>query len=209
MKKLILSVAAVGSLTVASYGQGVIYFDGSNNTSSSPTATSEGQVFLSGVLDKSTDINAELVYGTSAGNVSIANSVVTLLLSSSATQGNSTLGETLTGVGDITDFGTGVLFDASGTAYQFPTIASGTSVFFDVYAWTGNYSSYASALAAGNALTGSSGVFSEVLASATGTANDIEGMGALNLTSSAVPEPTTMALAGLGGLSLFFLRRKK
>jgi hypothetical protein len=209
MKKLILSVAAVGSLALTGFGQGVIYFDGSNNTSTSPTATSEGQVFLNGVLDTGTDINAELVYGTSSAAVSLANPVVTLLLSSSATQGNSTLGETLTGVGDVTDFGSGVLFDGSGTAYQFPTIASGTAVFFDVYGWTGNFSSYAAALASGTALTGSSGVFSEILASATGTANDIEGMGALNLTSTAVPEPTTMALAGLGGLSLFFLRRKK
>jgi len=205
MKKLILSTLAVGSLAVTSFGQGVIYFDGSNNSSTSPTATSEGQVFLNGVLDTTTDINAELVYGTSAGNVSIANSVVTLLLSSSATQGNSTLGETLSAAGDVTFF-PGQLYDNSGTAYQFPTIAAGTSVFFDVYGWTGNYSSYAAALA-GGALTGSSGVFSESLASATGTANDIEGMAALNL--QAVPEPTTMALAGLGGLSLFFLRRKK
>jgi len=47
-----------------------------------------------------------------------------------------------------------------------------------------------------------------------GTAAALTGWGALNQnlvlsSAAAVPEPTTMALAGLGSLSLFLLRRKK
>lgn len=205
MKKLILSAVAVGGLAMTSFGQGVIYFDGSNNTSTSPTATSEGQVFLNGVLDTGTDINVELLYGASA--TSVSSDCVTLLLSDSTTTENSAPGGLQPALGDITDYGSGVLFDASGVGYQLTGTSSGATEYFQVEAWTGNFSSYAAALSAGTGLFGSSSVFSEVLTSATGEANDIEGMSALNLTS--VPEPTTMALAGLGGLSLFLLRRKK
>jgi hypothetical protein len=207
MKKIILSAVAMGGLAMTSFGQGVIYFDGSNNTSTSPTATSEGQVFLNGVLDTSTDINVELLYGASA--TTVTSDCVTLLLSDSTGTENSAPGGLQPASGDVTDYGSGVLFDASGVGYQLTGTSSGATEFFQVLAWTGNFSSYAAALTAGTGQTGSSSVFSEILTSATGEANDIEGMSALDLTTSAVPEPTTMALAGLGGLSLFLLRRKK
>ena len=195
------------------FGQGVIYFDGSNNTSTSPTAPSEGSVFFQAtpqstpVLDTATDINVELLYGSSSSTVDSA--VVTLLLSSgSNTTTTSSVGSTQGAVGDITDFGTGQIYDVSGNGYQLLSTSSGATEYFEVLAWTGNYSTYQAAVAAGaGVLTGNSGVFSEVLTSNTGQANDIENMPALVLSS--VPEPGTMALAGLGSLSLFLLRRKK
>jgi len=208
MKKIILSAIVVAGFTTASFAQGYLNFDGSNNTSTSPTATSEGQVFINGQLDTATDINAELVYGATAGSVSLSDSVVTLLLSQATSTTTSAVGTTQSALGDITAFASGVLFDVSGNAYAVPGSTVGGTEYFQVYAWTGDYSTYAQALAAG-ADTATSDVFSEVLTSATGTETDIEGMSALNLTAAVTPEPTTMALAGLGGLSLLFLRRKK
>jgi len=214
MLKEIFCLVTVTGLTLDCGAQGVIYFNGSGNSSSSPTATSSGLVFLktSGppVIDASTDINVELAYGTSAANVSLANAVTTLLLSSSQTAGNGTLGETLAATGDISVFGGGHLFDPSGTAYHFPTMPAGTYVYFEVFAWTGNFSSYTAAEASGTALTGASGVFFEQLVAA-GALNNIYNMPALVLTRSAtpVPEPATTALVGLGGGALLGLRHLK
>jgi PEP-CTERM motif len=216
MKKLILSAIALTGLTVASFGQGVINFDGGNNTSTSPTATTEGSLFINGVLDTTTDVNATLLGGTSAGTLV---PIVTLLLSDT---GNPTVtslfGSTQPALGDITSIGGGNIWDNSGNAYQFsgnsgsPQIAAGITAFFEIEAWTGNYSTYAAAVASGLSTVyfGTSAVFTEPLASAAGTEQDLENAPALNLLAATpTPEPTTMALAGLGSLSLYLMRRKK
>jgi len=206
MQKIFISVMTVAGLTTHLGAQGLIYFDGTRNTSSSPTATSSGKVFLQSgavpVLDGNTDINVELAYGTSPKNVSLANAVTTLLLSSTKTAGNGTIGETLSATGDITAFGNGQLWDNSNTAYVIPNEPSGSLVYFEVFAWTGNFSSYTAAQASGTALTGASGVFAENLP------NIISGMPALVLKHSlvAVPEPSTGSMAGLGGIALLALR---
>jgi hypothetical protein len=213
-KSIFCSMIAVG-LALESGAQGLMFFDGSLNSSVSPTAASNGRVFLNTtgtpVLDAATDINVELAYGTTANNVNLANSITTLLLSSSQTAGNGTLGETLSALGDITTFGVGKLFDASGTGYTFPTISPTTPIYLEVFAWTGNFSSYTAAEASGTALVGVSGVFSEQLVASGNSKNTIQNMPALVLARSAapVPEPGTMALFGLGGLALFGFRRRK
>jgi hypothetical protein len=85
------------------------------------------------------------------------------------------------------------------------TTASGT-VYLDLYVWEGNtFSSYTAALA-GADYTGTSGVFSQASG---GGANPPPALIGLPDVLVSVPEPTTLALAALGGASLLMFRRKK
>jgi len=195
MKKLILSVSAIAGLSMSSFSQGVIYFDGSNNTSTSPTATSEGSVFIAGVLDTTTDINAQLLYSSTLGGTYAP--VVTLSLASA--NNTPAFGGTGAAAGDITFWGSGVLQDTTGSAYQIPLIGAGVTAYFEV---SGNVTINS------KVYSGITGPFSEVLTSATGQANDIQNMPALNLVTSAVPEPSTLAMAGVGLASMLIFRRK-
>jgi hypothetical protein len=204
MKKLILSVTAIAGFSLAGFAQGTITFDGSNNLNTSPAATSGGQVFIGGVLDSTIDINAELLGGTSAGSVTTP--IVTLLLSSSTIGSIGTPGQILSAGGDVTGNANGTFFDNNGLAYSVPGVAAGGTGYFVVEAWLGDYSSLAAAKAAG-ADTVTTAVFSEALVANTSPIPAvIDQMPALNLV--AVPEPSTLAMAGVGLASMLLFRRK-
>jgi hypothetical protein len=204
MKKLILSVTAVAGLSMASFAQGTITFDGSNNTSTSPTASSNGQVFINGVLDTSTDINAELLYSTT-GSGGVYTPVVTLLLSSINTSSSSAVGQTLPAAGDITFNGNGTFYDANGIVYSLPGTTAGGTAYFEVEAWLGNSSTWAGATTKNQANTIIP--FLETVNSSTSpNVSVVDQMPALNLT--AVPEPSTLAMAGVGLASMLIFRRR-
>jgi hypothetical protein len=203
MKKLILSVAALGTMSLSGFAQGITFSDFENAAGYGTT--------IAGAPNLTQDLNLELLYGTSAGNVTTP--VVTLLLSSSATpaDGNNVnvpLGETFTGAGDISAAG-GLLYDTTGSSYAVPA----GSVFFEVLAWSGNYGSYAAAEASGvtGVFGGASAVFPGSSPAAPATPNDIDGVGVINLTqvpTTVVPEPSTLAMAGVGLVSMLLMRRK-
>jgi len=204
MKKLILSVTAMAACSVGAYAQGTITFDGSNNTSTSPTATSNGQVFINGVLDTSTDINAELLYSSTLNGT--YSPVVTLLLSSGATASTPALGQISGAAGDVSGTG-GALLDLSGNTYQFsnPAIPALTTVYFEVEGWLGSSSTYPGS---GSGTYGATAPFTEVLSGANPPLANIQNMPALNLVTVAVPEPSTLAMAGVGLASMLIFRRK-
>jgi hypothetical protein len=206
MKKTIVAsilglAATVGVST--SYGQGNLVF-GNYNFSSTPNysapVTYNGQVVGS-------DFSAELLYSPSgaAGTFNVIPGTLTPFYG--------------TGLGDSADGGG--LFPASATqitsgqGYTAPSNGSALAAYFEVYAFnTAQVGSYA----AGN-IAGTSGV---VHFSTLATAFNLHLAGDMfadnsdvvtpltGFTVSAVPEPTTLALAGLGGLaSLIALRRKQ
>jgi len=194
MKKLIVSTLAVLGLAVSGYSQGVITFDASG--------VATPNVYINGVLDTATDINAELLANTGSGFFP----VVTLLLSdlSGDSAANVAIGATEPAAGDISSFG-GYLYDNNGNTYQFPTTASGTVVTFEVEGWLGG-NSYAGA----TQYAGVTASFTEALSATSSPINAaLPNMGILNLAPIASPEPTTFAIAGLGLASLLAIRRRK
>jgi len=197
MKKLILSVTAISAMSLSGFAQGITFSDG---------ATPAYDTTIAGVPNAQ-DLNLELLFGASAGTVSTP--IVTLLLSSSANPATSTDGGVYTAAGDVS--AAGYILDNSGTAYSVP---GGATDYFQVEAWTGAYSSYAAALAANKVgvYAGASGVFTEAVpAGSTGFPVDITGVGIINLTQVAttvVPEPSTLAMAGVGLASMLMFRRK-
>jgi hypothetical protein len=196
MKKLILSVTAIVGFSVAGFAQGITFLDGSFPSSDTSIAG----------VPNSADLNLELLYGTSAGNVTTP--VVTLLLSSSANVSSGAIGQTYTAAGDISTLG--FIDDQTGNEYN---LAAG-NYFFQVLAWTGNnLNSYSAALASGQTgvYAGSSSVFPESIAASPAPPGDVSAVGVINLTqvpTTIVPEPSTLAMAGVGLASMLFFRRK-
>jgi hypothetical protein len=193
MNKFLLSITAFTGLTLSGPAQGVIAFNGSRNSSPSPTASSSGEVFLGGLLDTTQDINAELLYGTSPANVSVP--VVTLLVSSSNHGTNAAIGQTLSAVLDISFYHSGVLSDPNGWNYVIPNIPAGITGYFLVEGWTGNYGSYAAAAASSSVAVGQTAVFSELLQAPLQIPLGIGNMPALDLV---IPEPSSLLMAGIG-----------
>jgi hypothetical protein len=194
MKKLILTLTAVAGFSVAGFSQGAITLDGSLG----------GNILINGVVDTTQDLNAILYGGTSPTTVTTP--IITLLNSSSLQSSSSLTGQTLSASGDIQDNSNGTFYDNNGNAYIVPNVPSGSTGYFELVLWTGN----------GNSPTApgidaaTSTVFSEVLVATTSpipaVANNLP---SINLVpTTVVPEPSTLAMAGVGLASMLFFRRK-
>jgi len=192
MKKLILSVAGTSLLALSGYAQGITFAD---NSGASYDTT------INGVINTTQDLNLELLYGASAGAVTTP--IVTLLLSQATTPASSPTpaGGVYSALSDISFLGT--ISETSGSAF---TVPAGTD-FFQVLAWTGSSASYPG-LAPGST-DGASAVFSETIAGgATAFPGDISNVGVIGLVTNVVPEPSTLAMAGVGLVSMLLMRRK-
>jgi hypothetical protein len=199
MKKLILSVTAMAACSVGAYAQGTITFD--LHSATAPAGT----VSINGVLDTTIDINAELLSSATQGGTYAP--VAELLLSSSNTSPDGSIGfdssDILSAAKDITFLGTGKLQDQSGAAFAL-NAAAGTTLWFKVEGWTGVGATFANAAA-----SGVTAPFSEVLTSSTSIPQaNLGGSPALNLTTTVVPEPSTLAMAGVGLASMLIFRRR-
>jgi len=203
MKKLILSVTAIAGLAMAGNAQQVALHD-----ANAADATSSNDISIAGVTSTA-DVNLQLLVGSSAG--AVTTDVVTLLLSQSTSTATTALGTIQSAKGDISNLG--LIADASGNGYG---VAAGTT-FYEILAWTGNFSSYAAAEASGQTgvYGGSSGVLAFDNAGGIPTAGlppaEEDLASAINLTqvpTSVIPEPSTLAMAGVGMASMLFLRRR-
>jgi len=208
MKKSLLIGAAVFGLAATTFAQGVFFVDNTDNygTGSTSTSTSGGQFWLqtstaSPAVLMASDFNLAVLGSTSANGT--YSTIVTFLLSDS------------TAVGLTTDAAPGCVFN--GTSYGIPgTQPNGINGWIELQAWTGDYSTYAAAQAAGQYVGQSGGQtltgFNLANLGGTSTAGaftppGLDPMPAIVL--SAVPEPATFALAGLGAAALMIFRRRK
>jgi len=202
MKKLILSVTALAACSVGAYAQGVIQFNSSSGS---------GVVQINGVTDTTQDINAELLYSSTATGTFTP--VAEMLLSSSNTSGDGAPGfdssDIITAAGDITFKKSGALFDTHGNAFA-PSASAGVGAtgFFMVEGWTGTANSLPAA--SSTVAVGTTAVFSDVLSSGQSPiVASLVNMPTLNLaTTTVVPEPSTLAMAGVGLASMLMFRRR-
>jgi hypothetical protein len=192
MKKQIVATLLAGMAATGVYAQGIINLDNINNANSSPTATSGGLVFRTttqgAVVLEASDISVELFGGASAASLS---PIVTLT-------GPSAVG--------ISGAGAGYILDPSGGTYTVNGVAGGGIATLELQAWEGNFSSYAAAVA-GGAEVGSVTFQNPTGGGGTPASppTDLTGMPALVL---GTPEPSTIALGGLGAAALMFFRRR-
>jgi hypothetical protein len=176
-------------ITSSLYGQGQLVLDNLSNTSTSPFATANGLFWISTggapVLLRQ-DFNAAFYGGTDSSSLS---PIATFLLSNGSAVGDN-------------QGGSGIFLDPRGNLYTFPSLFS---VFVRIQAWTGNFNSYAAAVN-GGAPAAQSPVFSNPLGVPPADPAELFNMPAMVLS---VPEPSTFVLAGLGGLSLLLLCRRR
>jgi len=229
MKKIILTITAVVGASLSGFSQGQVYIENAN---------AAGNV----VIDSNGSESSKTGSYTSASSFDVAVYSITATTTAGLT-GYSADGALnpldLTSDGFTQDPIAGSLTPLTGANGQFGTlepsavitgVVSANAV-LAIVAWTGNFSTFAAALAAdqsnplasdigilafvnpigaahpSNAVTDDATGWNALPNSPAGTANG--GTEDLILSPVSVPEPGTMALAGLGSLSLFLLRRKK
>jgi hypothetical protein len=195
MKKLFLTLGLVAAGTLA-YGQGTIYLQNSVSTPVKivPTGGAAANVPTTAGL-----MNYGVFYGTSSSSLSLS---------------------PILGVNSTTSTGIILAGSGSSTAYQIPgSVGAGDVYWLQIKGWTASFGSdWQTASTTQGAyfgqtdirqvtLAGPAGPGTQIWQSASGTsANKFY---AMTLNQVNVPEPSTMALAGLGAAALLIFRRRK
>jgi hypothetical protein len=191
MKKTALTMLLIG-LATSIYAQGEIVLSNIRNTSPDPFATANGLFWLStggapALINQ--DFNAAFYAGTDSSSLPL---IATFLLSDG------------TAIND-NSYGPGIFTDPSSkVVYRIP--GADLSAFFQIQAWTGNFSSYAAAVI-GGAPAAQSAMFVNPLNIPPGSPVDLYKMPAIVL--SAVPEPSMIAILAMGNVFLFTMRRRR
>jgi len=206
MKKQILTgILALGT-AVGAFAQGQISIDNINNdpTLATPGSSTAGVVYVgTNHTLLNADINITVMGGSTSSNLALVGSL--------------TFANGLAQNDVIANGVPGQFADFNGGVYAVPGVALNGSAFIQLEFWFGNATSYAAALLANNVMTGISPVYSSLTGGGSvGGAppnNPVDvgnTMPSVTLVAPTIsPEPTTLALCGLGAASLLLFRRKK
>jgi len=185
MKKLVLTTILSMGAIAGAFAQGSVIFENSLSTGNITLDSSSGPSAPAG------GYTVALLYAP--GTTPVA-------------QGS------LAVIGTYGPAGTSAGFFFDGTTITTPnTTAGGASAIFEVEGWTGNFANYAAAIA-GGARVGATAQFVNGTGNpggqpATPPSNTTGWNG--NLVLAPVPEPSTIALGGLGAAALLLFRRRK
>jgi hypothetical protein len=200
MKKLTLIQAALMLCAAGAYAQGTIQYVNSVATA----VTQQGAGVPAGY-------KVEILYQVDNGGAAPA--ALTYANYSTAISGWS-----LAGVTSVFNTPASIQGVFSGTTQTLNGVAAGANAWLEIVAWNGGASTLAAAVTTG---TGTSATFfgnSTVWAEQTGNPGgspavptpSITGAGQFaGISTQPVPEPTTIALGGLGAASLLLFRRRK
>jgi hypothetical protein len=206
MKKLITIPAAM-LVCAGAYAQGQLAY--SNNGSTRVMQTVGGVTSIS-AASTSSGVEIELFYQLDSGGAAPA------AITSSGVLGNweatqTTIIQAIPGGGEFN----GPILNLADI--NVGNTGAGQTVWIDIVGWNNSQTSLANAVAGGSSLFGSSAVFAQV----TGNPNALPqptaygplttaNPGAFTgLTLNPVPEPTTIALGGIGAAALLAFRRRK
>lgn len=201
MKKL-LTIGAMSLLVASAFGQGVVVF-GNRDTTATPA--------INAIVTDMAGNKIDGLAGFAAFLGGPAASTGYTVTSQSLIAGN------LAQLGAAVNFRTGAAAGyVSPDTRIVPNVAVGQTAMLQMVAWMGNYSDWNSAFAAAQAGTdaslqlGASGTWTVTTTDPTSPVlNPNQGLTAFSLVPSPVPEPSTMALAGLGAAALLIFRRRK
>jgi hypothetical protein len=223
MKKIIAISMLAGTLAgLSAFGQGYFAFtsgksqawDGFSTAGSSHVGATVDVAFLWATNAPTPSVNALLTSTPTAGNNTTAESyTVAQAWSDILTDPNFHLAvdATTANAGNVavaTTSGTGVVSYNGGFAFGVTgTVAGGNYSVFEI-SWNSAFAT-PSLASTGSSAVGWGPVFSYVPAVQTGTAPTFTESDFGTFVPVAVPEPTTMALAGLGSLAALLFRRKK
>lgn len=210
MKKL-LTLSAVALLAASTYGQGLVTF---NNRDTASTPNILAPVTLNGALASGTAARIALLGGPNATGVG----AVLNFGAPGSTMGNLSLLASPNSGNTWVNFGTGgrAGFAAVGTdsGRVLSNVGFNADAKLQLVAWTGNFTDWSSAFAAAlndpTIQVGASAPWTVHTAADAITFPPVNtGMTPFSMGVIAVPEPSTMALAGLGAAALLIFRRRK
>jgi len=201
MKKLILTAVALAGLAVSGYSQGLVQFANFSGTAGGKVYTGSTNTLATG------STTLELFYGPAgdtlaqllAGGTGIGDQIFTYNISTTP----SLSGEFF--------YGTVTTLETAGAGSTDPTL----NVELAIAGWTGTFANYAAALAGQAPTIGVTAAFGNPTGgggappSTAATLVDWTQANSLVLGSSITPEPTTLALGGLGAAALLLFRRRK
>jgi len=211
MKKTLLAIAAVAMMTASSFAQGnIVIADGPRGI----WDITSGTPVFGGAL------NWSLLAGPASTALTVGNIMASVPTNNSTAYSSTTAWSDITGQSGFFQVdgtngaaiqgvigATGGISYNAGAAYQAANLTGGTAYTFYIVAYSGG--TY------GSGTVGWSAAFQYTPATGINTPNGGVSMAGSGLSPfgvgaiAASPEPTTIALAGLGGLALLGLRRRK
>jgi hypothetical protein len=226
MKRTVLTALAM-TCAVSVFAQGTVFFNNRNGYTSHVYGGGTGQLHGGSPADNPAGTNVyapALLIGTTGGPYAAATTYASLLGASGAGPFQAGALGTAFGGGTATTFRTGAaagnIVAATATFNNIPKDALGSAATFEMVAWdnsSGLYSTWALASVAWQAglVAGGMSAPFQFTAGIGGDLNtppiwsDITAGQSTTFNIYIVPEPTTIALAGLGAAALVIFRRRK